>query len=149
MSSDQSRWSIYTKTEDGGRNWNGDIVKFLVTPATKSKPRGQKGTVKMSGCNRLWPVCAADATGPISRDAGEQSAGAPPRRRGVVLPPRGRKGRHGEECLWRLPMGKDQSTGSGGSQRDFLSPWWATMTDYVPVGIMADAGADGHWNARP
>jgi hypothetical protein len=42
----------------------------------------------MSVCNKLWSVCAVDATGPVSRDAGEQSAGATPHRRGALLPPR-------------------------------------------------------------
>jgi hypothetical protein len=60
---------------------DGDIVDLLVTPATKSKPRGQEGTAKMSGCNKLWSVYAVDPTG-------EQSAGATPRRRGALLPPR-------------------------------------------------------------
>jgi hypothetical protein len=45
---------------------------MLVTPATKSKPLEQNGTTKMSGCNKLRLLC----TGPVSRDAGEQSAGA-------------------------------------------------------------------------
>jgi hypothetical protein len=74
--------------------WEGKIVDLLVTPATKSKPRGQEGNVKMSDCNKLWQLCAVDTTGPLSNDWGEQLAGATPRRRGVLLPPRvGGKGR--------------------------------------------------------
>jgi hypothetical protein len=30
----------------------------------------------MSGCNKLWSVCAVDPTGPVSKDAGEQSPGS-------------------------------------------------------------------------
>jgi hypothetical protein len=75
------------KNKDWRRKWEGDAVDLLVTPATKSKPRGQEGIVKMSGGNKLWSVCAVDARGPVSRDAGEQSAGATPHRRGVLLPP--------------------------------------------------------------
>jgi hypothetical protein len=94
---------------------------MLVTPATKSKPRGQKGIVKMSGCNRLWSVCAADATGAVSRDAGEQSTGATPRRRGVLLLRAGQKGdmvKNGSGgCRWEMTNKQDW-----GSQRDFISP---------------------------
>jgi phage terminase large subunit-like protein len=39
--------------KDGRRKWKGDAVDWLVTAATKSKPRGQEGIVKMSGCNKL------------------------------------------------------------------------------------------------
>jgi hypothetical protein len=35
------------------RKWEGNVVDLLVTPATKSKPRQQEGTTKMSGCNKL------------------------------------------------------------------------------------------------
>jgi hypothetical protein len=41
----------------------------------------------VSGCNRLWSVGAADGIGPVSRDAGEKSAGATPRLRSDLLPP--------------------------------------------------------------
>jgi hypothetical protein len=62
---------------------DGDTVDLLVTPATKSKPWGQEGTVKMSCCKKLWSVCSVDPTD-------EQSAGATPRRRGALLSPRAR-----------------------------------------------------------
>jgi hypothetical protein len=76
-----------------------DVVDLLVTPATKSKPRGQEGTAKMSGCNKLWLVCAVDSTG-------EQSAGAAPRRRGALLPPRagGKRERENGERSRKTPQ---------------------------------------------
>jgi hypothetical protein len=114
----QSHWSICTRTKEGGRKWEGDGVNLLVTPATKSKPRGQEGIAKMSGCNKPWSVCAVDHRGPVSRDAGEQSAWATPRRRGALLPSRARaksgKGEHGqvcERCSRRLPVEMDSEQG--------------------------------------
>jgi hypothetical protein len=50
---------------------------LLITPATKAKPRGQERTVKMSGCNQLWSVCAKDPTGLCSQNVGGQPAGGP------------------------------------------------------------------------
>jgi hypothetical protein len=40
--------------KDSCREYQEDAFDFLVSPATKSKPLGQEGTVKMSGCNKLW-----------------------------------------------------------------------------------------------
>jgi hypothetical protein len=62
---------------DGGCKWKGDVVDLLVTAATKAA--GQEGTARISDCNKLWSVCVADPTGPVSRDAAEESAGATPR----------------------------------------------------------------------
>jgi hypothetical protein len=81
--------------------WERNIVDLLVTPATKPKPRWQDGTAKMSGCNKLWQLCAVDTTGPVSNNGGEQLAGGLP-------PPRARakrkEGRNGEGCerSWKL-----------------------------------------------
>jgi hypothetical protein len=46
----------------------------------------------MSGCNKPWSVYVVDATGPVSKDTGEQSGRATPRCRGALpSPERGRK----------------------------------------------------------
>jgi hypothetical protein len=77
--------------------------RFAGYPGDHTNPRGQKGTVKMSGCIKLSSVCAADATGPISRDVGERSTGVTPRLRGTLLPhpARGRtEGEYGEGRPW-------------------------------------------------
>jgi hypothetical protein len=58
---------------------------------------GQKGTVKMSGCNRLRSAFAVDATGPVWRDSGEQSAGA------LLAPARGRTERNMEKDAKDVP----------------------------------------------
>jgi hypothetical protein len=118
---------------------------LLVTPATKSKSWGQKGTVKMSGCNRLWSVCAADATGPVSRDAGEQSAGATPRRRGALLPHAQAKiteGSHGEGYVWQLwEKINRQDRGVSGASLALMGN--DDRSSGCGNGIVADADADG------
>jgi hypothetical protein len=38
------------------------------------KAMGAGGDCKPPGHNKLWSVCAADATGPVSKDGGEQLA---------------------------------------------------------------------------
>jgi hypothetical protein len=59
---------------------------FAGYPGDQIKAAGQEGIVKMSVCDKLWSFCAVDPTCPVSSDAGEQWAGAMPRRRGVRAP---------------------------------------------------------------
>jgi hypothetical protein len=74
-----AHWSICPSTKDGGRKREGNVIDLRVIRATKSKPRGQEGTIKISGCKKLWSVCVVDSTGPASKDAREQPTGVTPR----------------------------------------------------------------------
>jgi hypothetical protein len=79
-----------------GRRW----CPFAGYAGDQIKAAGQEGIVKMSVCNKLWSFCAVDATGPVSRDPGEQSAGATPRPTGgkPFCPPRA--GEKREKGTW-------------------------------------------------
>jgi hypothetical protein len=68
-----------------------NVVALLVYLGDQSKAAAG-WTAKRSGCNKLWSVCAVDPTGPVSKDAGEQSPGPRPAVGESSCPPRGLKG---------------------------------------------------------
>jgi hypothetical protein len=98
----------------------------------------------MPGCNKLWSVEAAEATGPVPRDAGEQSTGATPRPRAgekdgrktwsmMSLEAAGGKGpidRLGESTGFLLALMGNDGRSSGCENRG------------------RDAAADRQWNAQ-
>jgi hypothetical protein len=86
------RWPISLedlhRDKGGGQEWEGDALDMLLTPATKSKLKaaGAGGVIKISGCNKMCSVCAAEPTDPLSKDAGKQSVRASPRRLEALMP---------------------------------------------------------------
>jgi hypothetical protein len=57
--------------------------RFTGHPGDQIKVAGARRAAKMSGCNKLWLVCAVDRTDTLPTDAGEQWE--------VATPHRGRK----------------------------------------------------------
>jgi hypothetical protein len=61
--------------KDESRKWEGDALDVLVARATKPKPPGQEGTVRVSGCTPQVPCRkrrVAVGTGPTITCAGEK-----------------------------------------------------------------------------